>query len=71
MLKSYTDYWKQHHPPCVGMVRVENRIASIHADGSWKTRWWVRLVPKATITYNRKGLCVTISSLKKACGWKS
>ena len=64
MKQEYIDYWKKHHPPCVGTSRIgKGRVCSVHADGTTRTGpWWTRFVPSRYITFNKKGLCIDIST---------
>lgn len=65
MLQSYKDYWKEHDAPCVGMVRVDGCVYSVHSDASWNRPWWVWFTPKILIGWDKSGLCVTMNGLKK------
>ena len=67
MKQEYIDYWKKHKVPCVGVSRIGNgRWESIHADGQTRRgAWWTRCIPQKYITWNRKGLCLDLSTFTR------
>ena len=67
MLKSYVDYWKCHDAACVGTSRIgKGRICSVHEDGTTREGpWWTMYIPHKWVTYNRKGLCIGISTFTR------
>ena len=61
-LKTYLQYYQEHHPNCVGLSRIgKDNWKTVHADGTSKpVRWFWKYVPARYVGYNSKGICLKL-----------